>query len=159
MQNIINSLFNKSLAYLEVAILSSKTEDTPMYHTSEYLNVTAHLYVHSMELFLKFAICAGTKELPSHGHDLVKLYQEYKKLYPEKEFDIRIPFSDVEYIGYSDEDIAKYKEKYPMDINLQLRYPVGKKGESYSPITKFETDFLELTKKRFLYLHDKINLG
>ena len=52
MEYTITSLFNKSLAYLEVAILSSKAKNSVMYNTSEYSNVTAHLLHHTTELFL-----------------------------------------------------------------------------------------------------------
>ena len=51
MEYTIKSLFNKSLAYLEVAIISSKEKDAFLYNTSEYTNVTANLLHHSTELF------------------------------------------------------------------------------------------------------------
>ena len=57
MEYTITSLFNKSLAYLEVAILSSKAKNSVMYNTSEYLNVIVHLLPHTTELFFIFVIC------------------------------------------------------------------------------------------------------
>lgn len=157
MDNTIKSLFNKSLAYIEVAILSSKAEDSSMYNTSEYSNVTAYLLHHSTELFLKFAICASTHKLPDNEHNIVHLYEKYKELYPDKEFTIKVPFTEeVEYIGFSEEEIAKYRQNYPMSLELQLRYPVGYKGENYRPITKYETDILEFYKKQFLDFRCKI---
>ena len=74
MNYTVESLFNKSLAFLEVAILSSKSEDNLMYNTSEYSNVTAYLLYHSTELFLKFAIYASIKKI-KYGHDIFKLYK------------------------------------------------------------------------------------
>ncbi|MDN5053168.1 hypothetical protein PJV92_12035 [Aliarcobacter butzleri] len=158
MEYTITSLFNKSLAYLEVAILSSKAKNSVMYNTSEYSNVTAHLLHHATELFLKFAICASTKELPKNEHKISKLYNKYKGLYPEEKFDIKVPFTgEIEYIGFTEDEIAQHEKDYPMSIELQLRYPVGKKGENYSPITKYETDILEFYKKQFLALRCEIH--
>lgn len=157
MEYTIKSLFDKSLAYIEVAILSSKAEDSYMYNTSEYSNVTAHLLHHSTELFLKFAICASTHKLPENEHNISNLYEKYKKLYPTEEFKIKVPFTEeVEYIDFSEAEIAKHRQDYPMPMDLQLRYPVGNKGENYSPITKYETDILEFYKKQFLDLRCKI---
>lgn len=157
MEYTITSLFDKSLAYLEVAILSSKADNSFMYKTSEYSNVTAHLLYHSTELFLKFAICASTKELPKNEHNIFKLHKEYKILFPDEEFEIKIPFNEeIEYLGFSEEEIAKHKKDYPMPLELQLRYTVGKKGENYSPITIFETDLLEHYRGQFLNLRCKI---
>lgn len=157
MEYTITGLFNKSLAYLEVAILSSKAKDSDMYHTSEYSNVTAHLLYHATELFLKFAICASTKEQPKYEHKISELYNKYKELYPEEKFDIEVPFTgEIEYIGFTEDEIAQHEKDYPMSIELQLRYPVGKKDENYSPITKYETDILEFYKKQFLALRCEI---
>lgn len=157
MKYTIESLFDKSLAYLEVAILSSKAQDSFMYNTSEYSNVTAHLLHHATELFLKFAICASTNQLPKNEHNILKLRETYAKLFPGKEFNIDLPFTEeVEYSGFSEEEIAKNKQDYPMSLELQLRYPVGKKGENYSPITMYETDILEQYKDSFLSLRCKI---
>lgn len=158
MEYTIENLFNKSLAYLEVAILSSKAKDLPMYNTSEYSNVTAHLLHHATELFLKFAICASTNQLPKNEHNISKLHDRYKELFQEEEFNIELPFTEeVEYLGFSEEAKAKHKQDYPMPIELQLRYPVGNKGENYSPITKYETDILEQYRDLFLSLRCKIH--
>ena len=111
MEYTITSLFNKSLAYLEVAILSSKAKNSVMYNTSEYSNVTAHLLHHTTELFLKFAICASTKELPKNEHKISKLYNKYKGLYPEEKFDIKVPFTgEIEYIGITEDEIAQHEK-------------------------------------------------
>jgi len=158
MKYTIESLFNKSLAYLEIAILSSKAQDSPMYHTSEYSNVTAHLLHHATELFLKFSICASTKKLPENEHNISKLHERFKELFQDEEFDINLPFTEeVEYLGFSEEEIVKHKQDYPMPFELQLRYPVGKKGENYSPITIYETEILEQYKDLFLSLRCKIH--
>ena len=157
MEYTIEGLFNKSLAYLEVAILSSKANDLRMYHTSEYSNVTAHLLHHAIELFLKFSICASTEKLPKNEHNISKLHNRYKELFQEEKFNIELPFTEeVEYLGFNEEEIMKHKQDYPMSRELQLRYPVGKKGENYSPITIFETDILEHYRDLFQSLRCKI---
>lgn len=157
MEYTIKSLFDKSLAYIEVAILSSKAEDSCMYYTSEYSNVTAHLLHHATELFLKFAISASTKKLPDNEHNISNLHKKYRELYLGEEFNIKVPFTEeLEYIGFSEVEIKKHRQEYPMSLELQLRYSVGNKGENYSPITKYETDILEFYKKQFLALRCKI---
>ncbi len=154
----IESLFNKSSAYLEVAIISSKAEDAFLYNTSEYSNVTANLLHHATELFLKFAISAKTNELPDNEHNIKKLFKKYKKMFPEDRFHIEIPFTnEVEYLGFSQKEIEQHKKDYPMPFELQLRYPVGSKGENYSPITKYDTDLLEYYQKQFLKLRCEIH--
>jgi hypothetical protein len=158
MEYTIKSLFNKSLAYLEVAIISSKEKDAFLYNTSEYTNVTANLLHHSTELFLKFAICANTKEIPKNEHNIKKLVKQYEKIYTDIKFSIEFPFTnEVEYYGFSEEEILKHKQDYPMPLELQLRYPVGNKGENYTPITKYDTDILEFYKEQFLKLRCEIH--
>lgn len=44
-----------------------------------------------------------------------------------------------------------------MPLELQLRYPVGNKGENYTPITKYDTDILEFYKEQFLKLRCEIH--
>lgn len=153
MENTIRSLFNKSLAYIEVAIISSKTKDAFLYNTSEYSNVTANLLHHSTELFLKFAICAKTNKVPNNEHNIKKLFKQYKKLYTDDKFKIEIPFTnEIEYSGFTQKEIEQNKKDYPMPLELQLRYPVGSNGENYSPITIYDTDILEYYKEQFLNL-------
>jgi len=154
----IASLFNKSSAYLEVAIVSSKAEDSFGYNTSEYTNVTANLLHHATELFLKFAISAKTQELPDNEHNIKKLFKKYKKLFPEEKYHIEVPFTnEIEYLGFSQKEIEKHKKDFPMPFELQLRYPVGSQGERYSPITKYDTDLLEHYQKQFLSLRCEIH--
>ncbi len=154
----IESLFNKSSAYLEVAIISSKAKDSLGYNTSEYTNVTANLLHHATELFLKFAISAKTKELPDNEHNIKKLFKKYKKLFPDEKYHIEVPFTnEVEYLGFSQKEIEQHKKDFPMPFELQLRYPFGSKGERYSPITKYDTDFLEHCQEEFLKLRCQIH--
>jgi len=152
----IENLFNKSLAFLEVAIISSKSENNPIYNTSEYSNVTAYLLYHSTELFLKFAICASTNKV-EHGHDIYKLHEKYKKLFTDEKFEINIPFNrEVKYLGFTEEQIEEHKNKYSMPFEQQLKYPVGSKGETYNPITSYDTEFLEAYKTNLLSLRCSI---
>ncbi len=156
-KEVIETFFYKSLAFLEVAILSSKSENTPMYNTSEYSNVTGYLVHHSTELFLKFAIFAHTKELPTHEHNIFKLHKKYSSFYGEKEFKLTIPFVEkIDYPGFDKKTLSEHKKKYPMSRELQLRYPMGRDGEIYAPITIFETDFIEKYREDLLNLKCKI---
>lgn len=157
MNNIASRLFDKSMAFLEGAIVTSKASDSFIFKTSEYSNVTAHLLHHAIELFLKFAIVSYTKKLPENEHKIFKLYEEYEILYPNKEFEIKIPFVEKpKYKGFSEKEIENHKIAFPMSIELQLRYPVGWQEEAYSPISKFETSYLESCKEQFLQLRCKI---
>ena len=156
-KEVIETFFYKSLAFLEVAILSSKSENTPMYNTSEYSNVTGYLVYHSTELFLKFAIFAHTKKLPPHEHNIFNLHIKYSSLYKEKGFKLTIPFTkNIDYLGFNKKTLSEHKKKYPMSRELQLRYPIGRLGEVYAPITIFETDFIEKYKENLLDLKCKI---
>jgi hypothetical protein len=155
-EDIASKLFDKSLAFLEGAIATSKASDLSMFKTSEYSTVTAHLLHHAIELFLKFSIVAQGQS-PKNQHNIQELYTEYKQLYKDDAFDLQIPFKDKpQYIGMTNEKITEYKSNFPMSMELQLRYPVGKKGEPYSPIMSFDTGYLESCKKKFLSLRCSI---
>jgi len=157
MKSFSEKLFQKSLAYLEVAIISSKAETSVYYNTSEYSNVTAHLLHHSTELFLKFALSASTGKLAKANHKIDELYKEYKKKYLHSDFDLNIEtYQNIEYIGFTDEGIEEHKKAYPMDMSLQLRYPTGKKEEIYTPITEFNTDYLEDLQNKFISIYFNI---
>jgi hypothetical protein len=157
-EDIASKLFDKSLAFLEGAIATSKANDLSMFNTSEYSNVTAHLLHHSIELFLKFSIVAYTKQFPVKGkHDLVELHNEYKQIYSDTLFTLDIPFNNApQYVGMTQQQIDTYESNFSMDIGLQLRYPVGKQGEPYSPITKFDTDYLVSFRANLLKLRCQI---
>ncbi len=43
-----------------------------------------------------------------------------------------------------------------MSRELQLRYPLGRLGETYAPITIFETDFIKKYREDLLDLKCKI---
>jgi HEPN domain-containing protein len=157
MDNIATLLFDKSMAFLENAIVSSKAEKSEWFDTAEFSGVTAHLFHHAIELFLKSAIVASTKALPKNKHNIIELYKKYKQLYPSKEFDLEIPFKkEPEYMGFTEEQINQHKKDYPMSIELQLRYPVGWRGEVYSPTFRLETKYLEQCKQKLIELRRQI---
>ena len=76
--DIASKFFDKSLAFLEGAIATSKANDLSMFNTAEYMGVTAHLLHHSIELFLKFAIVVATQTLTKNEHSIIKLHGKYK---------------------------------------------------------------------------------
>ena len=128
-----------------------------MYNTSEYSNVTGYFVYHTKDLFLKFAIFSHTKKLPIHEHDIFKLHKKYSSIYSEKEFKLTIPFTkNINYLGFGKKTLSEHKKKYPMPRELQLRYPIGRLGEVYAPITIFETNFIEKYKEDLLDLKCKI---
>lgn len=155
--DIASKFFEKSLAFLEGAIATSKANDSSLFNTAEYMGVTAHLLHHSIELFLKFAIVVATQTLTKNEHSIIKLHGEYKKHYCDSKFDLAIPFvQEPKFLGFNEVQIAAYKSSFSMPTELQLRYPVGHRGEPYSPIMKFNTDYLESCKEQFLRLRCEI---
>lgn len=152
-----DDFFDKSMAFLEIAIISSKEKENIYFHTPEYSNVTAYLVYHATELFLKSAIFKAyglTK-----GHDIFKLYEKYKQFYKEEKFDINVPFTkpeDINYCGYTKAQIIDLKEKYSMSFEQQLKYPIDDKGVTYNLITKYDTEFLENYKKELFDLYLEI---
>ncbi len=123
-KEVIETFFYKSLAFLEVAILSTKSENTPMYNTSEYSNVTGYLVYHSTELFLKFAIFANTKKLPTHEHDIFKLHIKYSSLYKEKRFKLTIPFAEnIDYLGFDKKHFPNIRKNILCHANYSCVIP------------------------------------
>ncbi len=158
MNRIADDFFNRSIAYLEIAIISSKETENYLYNTSEYSNVTAYLLYHSTELFLKFALYKATDELVS-GHDIFKLHKNYQEQFMDDKYKITMPFckpEDVNYEGFTPTKIAELKKKYNMSYEQQLKYPIDSSKTVYNPITFFDTEYLESYKKEFLDLHNVI---
>ncbi len=154
-KTISDDFFNKAMAFLEVAIISSKEKENIYFHTTEYSNVTAYLVYHATELFLKFAIFQASKKL-AKGHDIFKLYKIYKNFYPDKKWEINIPFTkpeDVCYGDHTEEQIQKFKAKYKMSFEQQLKYPIDTKNNIYNLITIFDTEWLESYKDELYKLY------
>lgn len=155
MSKIAEDFFNRSIAYLEIAIISSRETDNYLYKTGEYSNVTAYLLYHATELFLKFALFKATDQLIS-GHDIFKLHQKYKEELTDAKYDIVMPFckpEDVDYTNFTPVEIIELKKKYNMSLEQQLKYPIDSSKTVYNPITFFGTEYLESYKKEFLDLH------
>ncbi len=154
-KTISDDFFNKAMAFLEVAIISSKEKENIYFHTAEYSNVTAYLVYHATELFLKFAIFQASKKLVE-GHDIFKLYEKYKKCYSDEKLKINIPFTKPEDVCYGDlpeEQIQKFKAKYKMSFEQQLKYPIDKENNIYNLITIFDTEWLESYKDELFKLY------
>ncbi len=154
-KTISDDFFNKAMAFLEVAIISSKEKENVYFHTTEYSNVTAYLVYHATELFLKFAIFQAS-EKSNIEHDIFKLYKIYKNFYPDKMWEINIPFTkpgDVCYGDLTEERIKKIKEKYKMPFEQQLKYPIDKENNIYNLITIFDTEWLESYKDELCKLY------
>jgi HEPN domain-containing protein len=153
-----DDFFDKAMAFLEIAIISSKEKGNSYFNTPEYSNVTAYLVYHATELFLKSAIFKASEKL-TKGHDVFKLYEKYKTYYKDEKLNIKIPFSkpeNINYCGYTDDEIIEIKEKYSMSFEQQLKYPIDDKGVTYNLITKYDTEFLSNYKKELLELYLKI---
>ncbi len=93
------SFYIKSIPQMNIAIFASSQEKDKLFNTTEYQDVASSLCYHSFELFLKFAILSKCKNeneflesLKKFSHDLADLYEQYRNLYPSKEFYIEYPF-------------------------------------------------------------------
>jgi hypothetical protein len=164
-------LFNRAMAFLEIAIISSKAKDNHLFNTKEYSNVTAYLLHFATELFLKFAIYQAHKSVKGDdvfklyknkrhkGHDVFELYKVYKEHYQDEKWNINIPFckqEDTNYINFTENEIANYKKKYSMSFEQQLKYPIDNKGIIYNLVTMYDTEFLEDYKNELLSLYFQI---
>ena len=155
MNKIAEDFFNRSIAYLEIAIISSKETDNYLYRTSEYSNVTAYLLYHATELFLKFALFKAKDKLVS-GHDIFKLHKIYEEEFSDEKYTIVMPFckpEDVDYTNFTAEQTIELKKKYNMSFEQQLKYPIDSSKTVYNPITFFDSEYLQYYKKEFLDLH------
>lgn len=141
-QNII-SYYNRSLAFMEHAKLSAAAKDAEFYNIEEYTNVTAYLLYHSIELFLKFSILARTDEKDlatankySH-HKLIDLKKEYEKAFPEKEYELNLPFTAEVYEQFN-------------SLDQMLKYPCDKKQNLWTSSLhlKFTEDYLIKVENR-----------
>ena len=158
MSEIAEDFFNRSIAYIEIAIISSKEMDNYLYKTSEYSNVTAYLLYHATELFLKFALFKAKDELIL-GHDIFKLHKIYEEEFSDTKYSIVMPFckpEDIDYTNFTANQIIELKKKYNMSFEQQLKYPIDSRKTVYNPITFFDTEYLEGYKKEFLDLHSVI---
>ena len=155
---ISTNFFNKSMAFLEIAIISSKEKENVYFKTVEYSNVTAYLVYHATELFLKFAIFQSS-DISVRGHEIFTLYKKYKEHYEDEKWNLNIPFckpEDIDYSNFTAEKIIEIKEKYSMPFEQQLKYPIDDKGTIYNPLTIYDMEVLENYKKELLDLYFEI---
>ncbi len=158
MKSTATHFFNKSISFLEISIISAKEKDNELYNIIEYSQVTAYLLYHSTELFLKFAIFQASDKVVK-GHDIFKLYAQYKKLYLNDKWNINIPFckdEDIDYSNFTKKEILEYKEKYSMPFEQQLKYPIDDKGEIYCPGIFYDIEVLENFKQEIINLYFEI---
>lgn len=145
--------YNRSLAFLEHARITSSSVDSELYNTEEYFNITAYSLYHSLELFIKFAILARTsqEELVTSNkyktHNLKNLIQEYKDLYPEEIYDLQLPFDDEVFKGLD-------------NLDQMLKYPTDNKNELWkrSLIFSYTKDFIEQLQTNIQSIGSKIML-
>jgi len=87
--------------------------------------VVLYLAFHSVELFLKAAILNKSPN-DDLGHDIKKLSNRYRNLYPGKKYNFEIPFG-TEYLGFEPPD----KLPTPPPQDQTNRYPIDKKYKEW----------------------------
>lgn len=112
--------FNLALAYLECShFLFKSIIDRSIKTTFSHAQSAGFLFEHSLELFLKGVITeAGRK--PKNTHDLSKLYQEFKKLFPGDKSSFK---------GKIEEVCTKDAQRPYSEYN---RYPIDRSGKLWS---------------------------
>src|SRR5690606_36622799 len=83
-----------ALAYIEIGKVSASS-DSELKNTSEYENAIAYQLYHSVELFYKYMLLK--KGITKKGHDIAVLEIEYKKYYPDVQYQLEHPFDFSNY--------------------------------------------------------------
>ena len=105
--------------------------------------VVMFLAHHACKLFLKAAILHKTEEKPKNSHNLVNLYCDYAKHYPEEEFQFEVPFKHT-YIGSWDEDTLRQLKTKQSKLDQKYRYPSNNQGKDWPGTEAFDGEsFLE----------------
>ncbi len=96
--------------------------------------VVLFLTFHAVELFLKATILQRSPKEKLH-HNIERLERRYRILYPEKQFQLNVPFK-TEFLGFRPDEIAEKRLILPQ---YQLnRYPCDKRGKDWRGIFAFE---------------------
>jgi hypothetical protein len=140
-----------ALAYIEIGKVSAKSE-SDLKNTVEYENAIAYQLYHSVELFYKHRLLKKGKT--KRGHDIAALEAEYKKLFPEEQYDFNHPFDFSSYQAsdlnpneaeMAEAHMATFKSEF---MDQHLRYPSNHNTGGYSYI--FESCYFDGIKDQML---------
>ena len=120
-----------SRAYLEAsACLCKAMLDDDFSNQYSSSRVVMHLVRQGVELFLKAAILRATQISSRSGHNLDKLFTEYRESYPEDRYDFKFPtaFSLREELDLFPETVQSYHST----LDQRHRYPADLKGNDFA---------------------------
>lgn len=94
------------------------------------------LAAHATELFIKGVILCRDSTATIEHHNIDNLSTEYRKHYPEPEFEWDIPFQ-TEYPDIAEIEIEALKKLSPAP-SILYRYPVARDGKEWGGVFGFE---------------------
>jgi hypothetical protein len=139
--------FEYAIAYRNAAsaMCSSMVKDQAM-RTWPNANVVLLLAAHSTELFLKGAIFSRDPLATTEHHFLDSLGTEYNRLFPEPQFNWKIPFR-TDWRGFSEAELEVLRKTSPVPSML-YRYPVSKGRKEWNGAFGFEAgSFMEVLEQ------------
>jgi hypothetical protein len=98
--------------------------------------VVLHIARQGIELYLKGAIAALGGSPQKLGHNLDRLYQEYRSLYPEIRFHLVVPSQFL--VTLNEELFPDDFEAFHSVLDQRHRYATGRKGESFATPEVFD---------------------
>ncbi|MEZ8472492.1 hypothetical protein AB6C60_01275 [Vibrio cyclitrophicus] len=157
MSNNNQQYLSMALAYIEIGRVSAEA-NSELKNTSDFENAIAYQLYHSVELFYKYMLL--NKGVTKKVHDLASLEIEYKKYFPEDEYQLDHPFDFSNYeaseLNPDEEKIAeehfdKFKPKY---MDQHLRYPSNQNTGGY--LYRFESDYFKSIEEKMLNISSLI---
>lgn len=151
MPNSNEEFLSMALAFIEIGKVSASS-DFELKNTSEYENAIAYQLYHSVELFYKYMLLK--KGITKKGHDIAVLEIEYKKHYPDVQYQLEHPF---DFSNYEASDLnlgeaamaADHMKKFkPEFMDQHLRYPSNHNTGGYS--YNFEPCYFDSIKEGML---------
>jgi hypothetical protein len=141
-------------AYLDSAIRLTKVlARSPKKVNYQRGQVTMFLAHHSIELFLKGAVLQRSPQenLGRYSHNLASLHDRYHALYPEKRFELQVPFTvTTDLVRPEHVELARRAIRQRAE---RLRYPIDKSGGRWSGIDAYHArwfrESLERIQKRY----------
>jgi len=142
---------NHALAYLESAIfLLDNIEQKKFSESFYHAQVTAFLFQHSLELFLKGALLFHSPNY-AKNHEPNGLYEDYKKIYCDKQYDFN---SQIE---------LAVKNDPHRPYSIYARYPFDKKDnylwENFSLNVQRRLEFLNGVLSDFKRIINQIKIS
>ncbi|QCP54493.1 hypothetical protein FAZ95_36980 [Trinickia violacea] len=100
------------------------------------VRVILHLCRHALELFLKGAIGRSTGSVPRGTHRLATLFQQYKSLYPSRDYHFAFPFPEQVFL--TDDMFPETVEQFHRTHDQRFRYPSDNKGNPFDGFDSFD---------------------